>query len=103
MGNTFPLSRLTQYEKLLTKKDIYGAIAGAVIWYYEKDKIIFCPIQNIEQIILKGDKSIHIDKHKDLYIDIPSKKKRVFMDSDYSVIFDEWKLQSQRGEQTNSQ
>lgn len=30
-GNTFPLTNLTQYDKLLTKKNKKGVIAGAVI------------------------------------------------------------------------
>lgn len=84
------MSNLTQYEKLLSKKDIYGVISGVVIWYYEKDKVVFCPIQNVEQIVRSGAKSIHIEKHKDLFLDIPSTKKRVFMDSDYSVIFTQY-------------
>lgn len=91
MGNTFPLSRLTQYDKLITKKDVFGAIAGVVIWYYEKEKVIFCSIQNVEQLKLKGNKSIHIEKDKDYFLEIPSVKKRVFMDSDYSIIFETWK------------
>ena len=89
-GNTFPLKNLTQYDKLISKKGILGVISGVVIWYYEHDKVIFCPIETVEEMLLEGKKSIHIQK--DLYrlIDIPSKKKRVFMDSDYSVIFKEY-------------
>lgn len=86
-GNTFHLSGLKQYEKLLTKKDIKGVIAGAVIWFYEKDKVVFCSIKNIEQLKQNGNKSIHIEKDKNFFIEIPSVKKRVFMDSDYSVLF----------------
>jgi len=81
------LSGLKQYEKLLTKKDIKGVIAGAVIWFYEKDKVVFCSIKNIEQLKQNGNKSIHIEKDKNFFIEIPSVKKRVFMDSDYSVLF----------------
>ena len=102
-GNTFPLSNLTQYDKLITKKNIYGVIVGVIIWYYEKNKVIFCPIKNVEQIKESGAKSIHIEKHKDLYLNIPSIKKRVFMDSDYSVIFEEWKLKYSEKNQINCQ
>lgn len=90
-GNTFPLRYLTQYEKLLQKKDIYGAIAGVIIWYYEKDKVVFCPIKNVQKIVESGAKSIHLIKHKDMLLEIPSVKKKVFMTSDYSVIFENWR------------
>lgn len=90
-GNTFPLRYLTQYEKLLQKKDIYGAIAGVIIWYYEKDKVVFCPIKNVQKIVGSGAKSIHLIKHKDMLLEIPSVKKKVFMTSDYSVIFENWR------------
>lgn len=87
-GNTFPLSNLTQYEKLLTKKDIYGAITGAVIWFYERDKVLFAPIKTIEQMKNDGKKSIkYTDNELYNIIDVPSVKRRTFMDSDYSVIF----------------
>ena len=91
-GNTFPLSKLTQYDKLLAKKDVNGAIAGAVIWFYERDKVLFAPIKTIEQMKNDGKKSIkYTDDELYNIIDVPSVKRRTFMDSDYSVIFKEVK------------
>lgn len=86
-GNTFPIKNLTQYDKLITKKNILGVISGVVIWYYEKNKVVFVPIETVEQMVNEGKKSIHIQKDYYRLLDIPSVKKRVFMDSDYSVIF----------------
>lgn len=85
--NTFPLKNLTQYDKLITKKDIFGVISGVVIWYYDHDKVVFVPIDTVEQIKNEDKKSIHIQKDFYRMIDIPSVKKKVYMDSDYSIIF----------------
>ena len=88
-GNTFPLSNLTQYEKLLAKRNVTGAITGAVIWFYEHDKVVFVPIKTFERLKIDGKKSVNIKYLENkLYniIEIPSIKKRVFMDSDYSIL-----------------
>ena len=88
-GNTFPLANLTQLEKLLQYKDIPGLRKGVVIWYTEKDTVIYVPAISFEKMKLDGKKSINIrtletDGYD--YIKIPSVKKRVFLDSDYSVL-----------------
>lgn len=92
-GNTFPFSNLTQYEKLYNKVGIKGVRAGAIIWFYEKDAVLYAPISTITEMKKDGEKSINYKKLVDkLYkkdyniIMIPSEKKRVFMDSDYSVL-----------------
>ena len=73
---------------MITKKDIFGVISGVIIWYYDHDKVVFVPIDIVEQMINEGKKSIHIIKDYDRLLDIPSIKKKIFMDSDYSIIFD---------------
>lgn len=87
-GNTFPLSNLSQYDKLLPKVGINGARVGVVIWFIDHDKIYYVPISTIKKMKDDGKKSVSI---KDIgtyrIIDIPSNKKRVFLDSDYSVLF----------------
>ena len=84
---------LTQYDKLIKKDGIKGVIAGVFIWFYEKDKVLFVPIGVCRQMMEDGEKSVNCKKfcensYKKSYniIDIPSKKKRTFMESDYSVI-----------------
>lgn len=87
--NTFPLRNLTQYEKLLAKKDIKGARTGAIIWFIDHDKVVFVPIKTFEQCFKEGLKSINVKMIGDknyFIIDIPSKKKRTFLESDYSVL-----------------
>lgn len=92
-GNTFPLSNLKQYDKLLEKKGIKGVKAGAVIWFYEHDnKIVFVPIETFEKLKNDNKKSFNVKMvgEKDYYnIPIPSVKKRTFYDSDYSVLLGE--------------
>lgn len=92
-GNTFPIQRLHQYDKLLSKKGIKGAVVGAIIWFYEKDSVVFVPIETFEDLIRNGEKSFNLRKWQSndedyayKAIEIPSVKKRVYMDSDYSFL-----------------
>lgn len=90
-GNTFPLANLKQYDKLITKKDVKGAITGVFLWFYEHENcILFVPITTFEKLKLDDKKSFNvkmIDGNEYPSIRIPSVKKRTFYDSDYSVIF----------------
>ena len=89
-GNTFPITNLTQLAKLSTKIGIKGVRAGVTIWFCDKDRIIYVPIETIIQMQKDGLKSVNIrtiDETDYEFINIPSVKKRVFMDSDYRVLF----------------
>ena len=90
-GNTFPLTNLHQYPKLLTKKNIKGVKAGVLIWYVDCDTEIFVPIKSFERIVKEDFKSINI-KTLDLeeygITKIPGTKKRIFLDCDYSCLFE---------------
>lgn len=88
-GNTFPLANLTQYDKLTSKVGIPGVRAGVILWMIDHDRVIYVPIATITKLKEDGKKSININTiEKDGYriLNIPSAKKRVFMDSDYSVL-----------------
>ena len=88
-GNTFPLTNLKQYDKLLAKKNIKGVIAGVVLWFYEHDKVLFIPIKTFEKLKENNQKSFNIKMvggREYPSIVIPSVKKRTFMDSDYTVL-----------------
>lgn len=89
LGNTFPLANLKQYDKLIKKIGIKGVIVGVVLWFRDHDKVIFVPIDTVTQIKNEGKKSIHVKMIGDpnyKIIDIPSIKKRTFLDSDYTVL-----------------
>lgn len=90
-GNTFPFQNLTQYDKLLSKVGIKGVRTGVILWMYNHDKVLYIPISTIKKMKEDGCKSFNIKMLNDkLYniIEIPSVKKRVYMDSDYSVLLE---------------
>lgn len=94
-GNTFPLSNLTQYEKLLAKKGIKGVRAGVILWFIDHDKVLWVPIETFEKLRKEDKKSVNVKMDYEEYniIEIPSQKRRVFLDSDYSILFMEWDKQ----------
>ena len=89
--NTFNFKKLTQYEKLTGKVGIPGVRTGVVIWFILHDRVIYVPIKTITKMKEDGLKSVNIreiDNTDYRFINIPSKKLRVFMESDYSVLID---------------
>lgn len=60
------------------------------MWFIDYDKVICFPIESLEKMKQDGLKSINIKTYENYpHIDIPSIKKRVFMDSDYTILFKE--------------
>lgn len=89
LGNTFPLANLTQYEKLVEKVGIRGVRAGVILWFQDHDCICYVPISSITRMKEDGKKSVNIKMLQDdtyRIIKIPTVKKRVFLDGDYSVL-----------------
>lgn len=88
-GASLPIENITQYKKLKDKVSIPGVRAGVVLWLYEKDVVLYIPISTVTKLINDGEKSVGI-RHLGKYNikEIPSTKKRVFMDSDYSILLD---------------
>lgn len=87
--NTFPLTNLRQYNDLLAYKNITNVYPGVILWFIKHDKIIFVPINSIEKMKKDGKKSINVkmlDENVYYMVEIPSKKKKVFLDSDYSIL-----------------
>lgn len=89
LNNVFSLVKLTQYDKLVQKVGIKGVRVGVIIWFIAHDKVVYVPISEITKMKEDGKKSVNIkmlaDKSYNI-IEIPSTKKRVFMDSDYSCL-----------------
>lgn len=87
-GNTFPLVNFPQYDKMLSLKDIKGAVVGVVLWYSDYDKVYYVPMNVWKQLKETNKKSLNIKdihKYKEI-VEIPSQKKRKFLDSDYSIL-----------------
>ncbi len=86
-GASLPFINITQYDKLKSKIGIKGVSAGVVLWLYEKDKVMYIPVETIKQMKNDGEKSVGLRSlNKYNIIEIPSNKKRFFMDSDYTVL-----------------
>lgn len=86
-GASFPFTNLTQYVKINNKVGIKGVRAGVVLWLYEKDKVLYIPISTIQEMKADGEKSVGIRSlSKYNIIEIPSKKLRTYMESDYSIL-----------------
>jgi hypothetical protein len=105
-GNTLPFSNITdnQWEGMLKAAQHKGVIAGVICWWVDKDVTMFMPIQLLDYLHKKGDKSIRYDcdwnigepgdkpfTFKNVYecIPIQGKKKRVFFDYDMNAFFGE--------------
>lgn len=88
-GNTFPLTNLKQYDKLIAKKGIKGVRVGVVLWFIEHQKVLYIPIKTFEKLKADDKKSFNIkmlaDKSYEC-VEVPSTVKRTFLDSDYSVL-----------------
>lgn len=86
-GASIPFDNITQYSKLLQKVGIPGVRAGVILWLIDKDVVYYIPISTIKQMKKDGKKSVGISAIDNYnIIEIPSVKKRVFMDSDYSIL-----------------
>ena len=88
-GASLPFSAVSQYEKMFTASLATGVKCGIVLWLYEKDKVLYIPISAVKSLKDNGESSVGI-RHLGSYgiIEIPSKKLKKFMDSDYSVLID---------------
>jgi hypothetical protein len=90
-GASIPFAAIPQYERLLEYKGIPNVYPGVVIWFSEKDTVIWVGIDDMEKMVSNGEKSIGLRMLENtLYniIMIPSEKKRVFMSSDYSILLE---------------
>ena len=87
-GASIPFVNITQYNKLLSKVDIPGVRCGIILWLIDKDKVFYIPVKTIQKMKVDGKKSVGLKSISDGYriIEIPSIKKKVFLDSDYSIL-----------------
>ncbi len=89
---SIPFSAIPQYERLLDYKGKHKTFPGVVVWFYEKDIVIWVSIEEMEKMVLDGEKSIGLrmldDNYKKKYriINIPSTKLRAFMETDYNYL-----------------
>ena len=90
-GASIPFDAIPQYERLLRYKDTEHVHPGFVVWFKEKDKVIWVPISTAEKIYNDGNKSVQLKMLKDnLYelYELPVVKKRVYLEVDYNYLVD---------------
>ena len=90
-GNTFNFAKLTQWDDMSKHVGISGVNVGAIIWFIDHSKVCYVPIEEFIRLKALGYKSIHVkmigDSNFNVF-EIPGKKLRVFIDSDYSIMKD---------------
>lgn len=89
LGNTFPITNFTQFDKLMTIPNVKGVHRGVLIWFQDHSRVIYVPLLTIAKMKSDGKKSVNIRKIDDEgyeYLNIPAVQKRVFLDCDYSVL-----------------
>ena len=90
-GNTFPLTGLTQYDKLVAKVGIPGVRSGVALWFVDHKTVVYVPVSTFTKLKEDGKKSVNIKmlEAKDYNIKlIPSVTKRVFPNCDYSDLME---------------
>ena len=88
-GNTFPLTNLTQYDKLKSKVGIPGVRTGMLLWFIDHDVCIYVPTSTVTKMIEDGKKSVNIKMLNTNEYNIkvvPSIKKRTFLTCDYTCL-----------------
>ena len=73
-------------------KNISGLHAGVILWFSDHDKVLWVPIETFEQLKKEDKKSFNIKMVGEYKcLELPSKKLRAFMETDYSVLIDYYK------------
>ena len=91
LGNTFPLTNFTQFDKLMSIPNNQGVHRGVMLWFQDHQRVLYVPLLTIAKMKQDGKKSVNIrtiDQDGYDYLNIPSVQKRVFLDSDYSAMME---------------
>jgi hypothetical protein len=93
-GASIPFTDIPQYERQLDYKGLKKTFPGVLVWFYEKDVIIWVSIEEMEKMVLEGEKSIGlrmIDEKKPYkksytIYKLPATKLRTFMEADLKYL-----------------
>lgn len=98
LGNTLNFAKAPQVERMSDLIDEFDNVVGyLIIWFRSHDQVIMVPAKEALRMKKDGLKSINIkdvDSGKYRMIKIPSVKQRVFLDSDYKIILEDLKWQT---------
>lgn len=93
-GNTFPFANLTQYDMLMSYYGLPGVRIGVFLWMVDHGVELYLPIITVKKMKEDGLKSFnvkYIGNSDYRFFVFPSTKKRIFLDSDYSLLTTELK------------
>ena len=93
-GASISFNDIPQYERQLEYKGCYKTFPGVLVWFYEKDIIIWVSIEEMEKMVLDGEKSIGLrmidtkKPYKKSYniVTVPAEKLRTFMEADLKYL-----------------
>lgn len=91
-GASIPFNAIPQYERQLKYKGRHKTFPGVLVWFYEKDIIIWVSIEEMEKMVADGEKSIGLRMMKENYpkkyciIGVPAVKLRTFMEADINYL-----------------
>lgn len=93
-GASINFNEIRQYDKMLDYKGLYKTYPGVIVWFYEKDTVIWVSIEEMEKMRADGEKSIGIrmidekKPYKKQYniITVPAVKLRTFMEADFNYL-----------------
>lgn len=97
-GNSIPFAAIPQYSRLLEYKNMKNIFPGVLIWFVDKDIVVWVGIEELEKMKNNKEKSISLKMLENkLYniVEIPAEKKRVFMHCDYTYLLDICKLEKE--------
>ena len=77
----------TQWEDML-EATRFGAVAGVICWWIERDVTRFLPIQELAKIRDSGAKSVRYDTNVSNSLEIAGTKKRIYFDYDFTKFFE---------------
>ena len=97
-GASIPFTDIPQYERQLDYKGRYKTFPGVLVWFYEKDTIIWVSIDEMVKMKeVDGEKSIGLrmidpkKPYKKSYniINVPATKLRTFMEADLKYLVEQ--------------
>ena len=95
-GASINFSEIRQYEKMKDYRGLEKTYPGVLVWFYEKDIIIWVSIDEMVKMKeIDGEKSVGLRMMKEDYpknyriINVPAEKLRTFMEADLKYLVNE--------------
>lgn len=87
-GASIPIGNLSQLDMMEAYKDVPECLCGFIVWFYDKNTVVFVSSKYAHQCRKHGKKSIRFDDEE--LIVLPSTLKRTLMKTDYNKLKEFW-------------